>query len=75
MIAPDNPADQTEPAARKITREQGKEEQRQHALCLTVAERLSRMDDLNRQMLALRGRSLDQLAQDNTVCRVRRSSR
>ena len=59
-------------APRRLTREQGKVEQRLYWSRKTIPERLAAMTALNERMYRMRGIRLDEQEADFTVSRVRR---
>ena len=59
--------------ARKISREQGRAEQREYALSLSVPERLAAMTALTEDLYRMRGIDRNERQTDWTVTRVRRS--
>ena len=59
-------------APRKLTREEGKMEQRLYWSRKSIPERLAAMTELTRRMYKMRGIDLDERKADFTVSRVRR---
>lgn len=62
-------------AARMLTHEEARAEQRLYWSQKSIPERLAAMTELNRRMYSMRGIDIDELKTDFTPSRVRRSRR